>query len=103
MEQLPKLDAVKLEELIDQFQVPITSAKKGKKGAMASAIVKHLNRDELENSNDQGEAELRQWDGELAKLLKSTVENVSPGDASSSHEPASTGEVAEVKTLRMLW
>ena len=27
MEQLPKLDAVKLGELIDRFQVPITSAR----------------------------------------------------------------------------
>ena len=57
-----------------------------------------MNRDELESSDDQGEAELRQWDGELAKLLKSTMERVPPVETSSSHENAGTADVSGVNS-----
>ncbi len=41
MSQLPQLDVVKLGKLMDQFQIPIAEGKKGRKGAMVSAVVKH--------------------------------------------------------------
>ncbi len=59
MSQLSQLDVVKLGKLIEKFQIPTSEGKKGKKGAMESVVVRHINRDELDNNGDQAEEELR--------------------------------------------
>ena len=74
------------------------AAKKGKKGAMISAVVTYINRAELEDEADQGEEELGRLDGELAKLLKKKV-------AVSSSNNDGGGGNSSVATVRIqrLW
>ena len=105
-EQLPQLDVSQLGELMDKFQIPIVAAKKGKKGAMISAVVKHINRAELEGEADQGEEELGRLDGELAKLLKKKVavssanNDAGGGDSSGTAVKVEDSEtVTEVKPV----
>ena len=107
-DQLPQLDVSQLGEFIDKFQIPIVAAKKGKKGAMISAVVTYINRAELEDEADQGEEELGRLDGELAKLLKKKVAvSSSNNDGGGGNSSVATvkeedsEEVAEVKTTIM--
>ena len=99
MAQLPSLDAVKLGKLIDHFNITIAEGKKGKKGAMVSAVLKHVSRDELEESEDQGEAELREIDCELGKLLKGQLKNVTDGSGSTNGDVNAVSVKTEEKDL----
>ena len=72
-DQLPEMDVVKLGILMEKFQIPIKEAKKGKKGAMMSAVIQFINRTDLQTATDEGEAELQQIDAEVGKILKTQI------------------------------
>ena len=69
-DQLPELDVANLGTLIEKFQIPIKDTQKGKKGAMMSAVIRFINRTDLQTATDEGEAELSQIDAEVGKMLK---------------------------------